>query len=150
MLCPVDISIAVHQSEKVTRSNNQNPGENLSFFSFDNANFPTLEFRKISTHKSLPCVYYVRTSINTVAIQFQYNSWQISFLPESIRVFKVYFMRLKTVKTMVEKMKFVKLSASGMEMPIVGLGTWRAQPQEMENAVNIALEAGYRHIGEYF
>lgn len=46
-------------------------------------------------------------------------------------------------------MKFVKLSTSALEMPIVGLGTWRAQPQEMENAVNIALEAGYRHIGKY-
>lgn len=46
-------------------------------------------------------------------------------------------------------MKFIKLSSSGLEMPIVGLGTWRAQPQEMENAVNIALEAGYRHIGKW-
>lgn len=32
----------------------------------------------------------------------------------------------------------------------MGLGTWRAQPQEMVNAVNVALESGYRHIGKLF
>lgn len=45
-------------------------------------------------------------------------------------------------------MKLIKLS-SGKDIPIVGLGTWRAQPQEVENAVAVALEAGYRHIGNY-
>nr|CAH7744769.1 unnamed protein product [Callosobruchus chinensis] len=43
----------------------------------------------------------------------------------------------------------VKLS-NGAEMPIVGLGTWRAQPEEMENAVQAALENGYRHIDTAF
>ncbi|XP_074034563.1 aldo-keto reductase family 1 member A1 [Leptinotarsa decemlineata] len=42
-------------------------------------------------------------------------------------------------------MKSIKLS-NGSEMPLVGLGTWRAQPKEIENAVQIALENGYRHI----
>nr|CAH7744771.1 unnamed protein product [Callosobruchus chinensis] len=46
-------------------------------------------------------------------------------------------------------MKTVKLS-NGAEMPIVGLGTWRAQPEEMENAVQAALENGYRHIDTAF
>ncbi|KAF5288490.1 hypothetical protein FQA39_LY15419 [Lamprigera yunnana] len=35
-------------------------------------------------------------------------------------------------------------------MPIVGLGTWRAQPEEVQNAVLIALEFGYRHIDTAF
>lgn len=43
--------------------------------------------------------------------------------------------------------RFVRL-ATNQQMPIVGLGTWRAQPEETEKAVWEALEAGYRHIGE--
>ncbi|KAG5899518.1 hypothetical protein JTB14_008207 [Gonioctena quinquepunctata] len=46
-------------------------------------------------------------------------------------------------------MKCVKLS-NGNLMPIVGLGTWRTQPQETENAVQSALENGYRHIDTAF
>lgn len=41
-------------------------------------------------------------------------------------------------------MKHVTLS-SGNVIPIVGLGTWRAQ--DSEAAVCSALESGYRHIG---
>ncbi|VEN64780.1 unnamed protein product [Callosobruchus maculatus] len=40
--------------------------------------------------------------------------------------------------------------SNGAEMPIVGLGTWRAQPEEIENAVQAALESGYRHIDTAF
>ncbi|CAH1363923.1 unnamed protein product [Tenebrio molitor] len=49
-------------------------------------------------------------------------------------------------------MKYVKLAAVNrvLEMPAVGLGTWRAQPEEMEKAVWAALEAGYRHIDTAF
>ncbi|CAG9813059.1 unnamed protein product [Phaedon cochleariae] len=39
---------------------------------------------------------------------------------------------------------------NGCEMPMVGLGTWRAQPQEIEIAVESALENGYRHIDTAF
>ncbi|KAJ8923970.1 hypothetical protein NQ315_006746 [Exocentrus adspersus] len=46
-------------------------------------------------------------------------------------------------------MKLIKLN-SGNTMPVIGLGTWRAQPQEVENAVAVALEAGYRHIDTAF
>ncbi|PIL33702.1 hypothetical protein GSI_04327 [Ganoderma sinense ZZ0214-1] len=41
--------------------------------------------------------------------------------------------------------KTVKLS-SGQEIPQIGLGTWLSKPNEVENAVEAAIRAGYRHI----
>jgi len=36
---------------------------------------------------------------------------------------------------------------NGEKMPLVGLGTWQAtNPEDLENALNTALKAGYRHI----
>ncbi|ODM23793.1 hypothetical protein SI65_01382 [Aspergillus cristatus] len=35
---------------------------------------------------------------------------------------------------------------SGYDIPAVGLGTWLSKPHEVENAVEHALKAGYRHI----
>ncbi|KAK4005156.1 hypothetical protein OUZ56_006877 [Daphnia magna] len=35
---------------------------------------------------------------------------------------------------------------NGEKMPIVGLGTWLSSKEEIQTAVNAALEAGYRHI----
>uniref|UniRef100_A0A914ZBX2 NADP-dependent oxidoreductase domain-containing protein n=1 Tax=Panagrolaimus superbus TaxID=310955 RepID=A0A914ZBX2_9BILA len=40
---------------------------------------------------------------------------------------------------------FLKLS-NGVEMPLLGLGTWQAGPGEVANALKIALTLGYRHI----
>lgn len=42
-------------------------------------------------------------------------------------------------------MKTVKLN-NGIEMPIVGLGTWLSKSEDVYNAVLTALENGYRHI----
>lgn len=36
--------------------------------------------------------------------------------------------------------------ANGDKLPAIGLGTWRAPDEEVEAALNAALEAGYRHI----
>ncbi|KAJ8973048.1 hypothetical protein NQ317_011328 [Molorchus minor] len=47
-------------------------------------------------------------------------------------------------------MKYVKLPCGDIQMPIVGLGTWRAQPQEVQDAITVALEKGYRHIDTAF
>ncbi|XP_060531082.1 1,5-anhydro-D-fructose reductase-like [Cylas formicarius] len=46
-------------------------------------------------------------------------------------------------------MKTLKL-VGNLEMPVIGLGTWRASPEEVQNAVTIALECGYRHIDTAF
>ncbi|BCS22825.1 aldo/keto reductase [Aspergillus puulaauensis] len=35
---------------------------------------------------------------------------------------------------------------SGFEIPAVGLGTWQSRPNEVQKAVNAALQIGYRHI----
>ncbi|KAF5298739.1 hypothetical protein FQR65_LT09608 [Abscondita terminalis] len=48
-------------------------------------------------------------------------------------------------------MKTITLSNTDKtQMPIVGLGTWRAQPEEIRNAVLAALNCGYRHIDTAF
>ncbi len=38
------------------------------------------------------------------------------------------------------------LLPNGQLMPIVGFGTWQAKEEELQKALDIALEAGYRHI----
>lgn len=39
----------------------------------------------------------------------------------------------------------VKLS-SGYDIPVIGLGTWQSKPNEVAQAVEVALRHGYRHI----
>ncbi|XP_055909029.1 aldose reductase-related protein 2 [Eupeodes corollae] len=41
--------------------------------------------------------------------------------------------------------KFLTLN-NGIKMPALGIGTWQAPENEVEEALNLALEAGYRHI----
>jgi len=42
--------------------------------------------------------------------------------------------------------KFNLTFSNGDNFPAIGLGTWRAPDEEVETALNSALEAGYRHI----
>jgi alcohol dehydrogenase (NADP+) len=42
--------------------------------------------------------------------------------------------------------KFFLEFSNGDQLPAIGLGTWRAPDEEVEAALNAALEAGYRHI----
>lgn len=42
-------------------------------------------------------------------------------------------------------MKYLDFS-DGNKLPIVGLGTWQSEDEQVEAAVDTALEAGYRHI----
>ena len=46
-------------------------------------------------------------------------------------------------------MKYVTLSGTRglVTMPTVGLGTWKTRPEEIQDAVLSAMDAGYRHIG---
>uniref|UniRef100_A0A8D8U9F4 Alcohol dehydrogenase [NADP(+)] n=1 Tax=Cacopsylla melanoneura TaxID=428564 RepID=A0A8D8U9F4_9HEMI len=44
------------------------------------------------------------------------------------------------------EMKYIQLPNDAGLMPVVGYGTWQAKDEDLEKALEAALEAGYRHI----
>ena len=38
------------------------------------------------------------------------------------------------------------INVTGQQMPAVGLGLWKIDPQDVAQAVYQAIEAGYRHL----
>jgi len=42
-------------------------------------------------------------------------------------------------------MKYLTFN-NGIQMPMLGIGTWQASDEEIESAIDLALEVGYRHI----
>lgn len=51
----------------------------------------------------------------------------------------------RLLSSLARNMATVKLN-SGFEMPHVGLGTWKSKPGQVKNAVEVALDYGYKHI----
>lgn len=51
----------------------------------------------------------------------------------------------RNISAMTE-MKYIPLPRDAGLMPVVGYGTWQAQDDDLEKALESALEAGYRHI----
>ncbi|XP_032521111.2 1,5-anhydro-D-fructose reductase-like [Danaus plexippus] len=56
----------------------------------------------------------------------------------------------RNISKVLRNMKFVKLSQTNDLMPTLGLGTWQASPEVIEQTVYKALDLGYRHIDTAF
>lgn len=76
------------------------------------------------------------------------NSWRGYCSPSRCMTVNCHFISTceDVQSTFNTALKMFKLLRTGRKMPIIGLGTWRAPNDEVEKAVNLAFELGYRHL----